>query len=154
VIVAYDGSPEAQVAVREAAALFGDRALVVVTVWEQGLTTLALTPSIGDVGMSYMPPDPAVVSALDEAQQEHATRVAEAGAQLARELGATAEPLPLPDELDIAETVSQVAEQRDARAVVAGSRGLGRVKRHLLGSTSQRLLRETQRPVLLVRAPD
>jgi nucleotide-binding universal stress UspA family protein len=154
VIVAYDGSPEAEVAVREAVALFGGHPLVVLTVWEQGLATLAMAPSLGEAGMYYLPPDPAEVAAVDDAQKEHAVRVAEAGAQLARGLGASADPLPLAGELEIAETVAQVADERDACVIVVGSRGLGRVKRHLLGSTSQRLLRETQRPVLLVRAPE
>jgi nucleotide-binding universal stress UspA family protein len=154
VIVAYDGSPEARAAVREAAALFGARPLLVLTIWEQGLAGMALAPSLGDAGLSYIPPDPAEVSALDVAQHDHAANVAEAGAQLARGLGATADPLPVVGEVDVAETVARVAEQRDACVVVVGSRGLGRVKRHLLGSTSQRLLREAHRPVLVVRAPE
>jgi nucleotide-binding universal stress UspA family protein len=76
------------------------------------------------------------------------------GARLARGLGATADALPVPDEANVADTVVQIAEQRDACAVVVGSRGLGGFKRHLLGSTSQRLLRDAQRPVLVVRASE
>jgi nucleotide-binding universal stress UspA family protein len=154
VVVAYDGSAEAQAAVREAAALFGARRLLVVTVWERGLAAMAFAPSPSETGLSYLPPDPAEVSALDNAGQDHASAVADAGVRLARGLGATADALPVPDEADVAETIASIAEQREAGAVVVGSRGLGGVKRHLLGSTSQRLLRRTNRPVLVVRAPD
>lgn len=150
-VVAYDGSAEAQAAVRQAVALLGHRPLVVVTVWEPGLAALALTPSAGEV--TYMPPDPAAMAALDRAESDHARHVAEAGASLARGLGATAEALPVRDEVDAAETLASIAEQRDAAAIVVGSRGLGAIKARVLGSTSQKLLHHTHRPVLVVRAP-
>lgn len=152
VVVAYDGSAEAQIALRQAAALFPDRSLLVVSVWEPGLATMAFAAPTGDPGLAYMPPDPAEVTAIDEAERDHAGKVAEAGARLARELGATADAVPVADEANVAETVARIAEQRDACAVVVGSRGLGGFKRHLLGSTTQRLLRDGHRPVLVVRA--
>jgi nucleotide-binding universal stress UspA family protein len=46
-----------------------------------------------------------------------------------------------------------VAEDRDARAIVVGSRGLGGFKARFLGSTSRKLLHDTHRPVLVVRTP-
>jgi nucleotide-binding universal stress UspA family protein len=152
VVVAYDGSAEAQAAVREAVALFPHRSLVVVSVWEPGLAAMAMAPGMDQVGATYQL-DPVESAALDRAERDHATDVAEAGAELARGLGATAEPLPVADELAVAETVGAVADERDACAIVVGSRGLGRIKARLLGSTSQGLLHHTRRPVLVVRAP-
>jgi nucleotide-binding universal stress UspA family protein len=152
VVVAYDGSAEAQAAVREAVALFPHRSLVVVSVWEPGLAAMAMAPGMDQVGATYQL-DPVESAALDRAERDHATDVAEAGAELARGLGATAEPLAVADELAVAETVGAVADERDACAIVVGSRGLGRIKARLLGSTSQGLLHHTRRPVLVVRAP-
>jgi len=154
VVVAFDGSEESQAAVRAAAELFGHRPLVVLTVWEPGFAAMAYTPTAGEMSLAYPPPDPADVAAVDRAQSDHATAMAEAGAELARRLGATAEALPAADEMDVAETVAAIAEQRDASAIVVGSRGRGGIKRRLLGSTSQGLLHRTQRPVLVVRAPE
>jgi nucleotide-binding universal stress UspA family protein len=151
VVVAYDGSPEAQAAVREAAALFGHRPLLVVAVWEPGLAAMPVGPGPGEAGMSYLPPDPAEVAAVDRAQSDHAAAMAEAGAHLARELGATAEALSVPDEAAVAETIVAIAEERDAAAVVVGSRGLGGIKARLLGSTSRGVMHHTHRPVLVVR---
>lgn len=154
VVVAFDGSPESEAAVRAAAGLFSGRTLVVVSVWEPGLAMAMATPPDGLSGMSYGTPDPETMRIVDSAQHERATEAAEAGALLARELGATAEPHAVPDEVNIAETLVHLADERDAAAVVVGTRGLGRVKSTLLGSTSRGLMHHTRRPVLVVRAPE
>src|SRR3954468_11579206 len=155
VVVAFVGSVESDAAVRAAADLFAGRTLVVVTVWEPGLA-MAMSTSAPDhlSGLAYTAPDLETMASVDEVQSEHATTTATAGAHVAQELGAAAEPHPVPDELDAAETIAAVAEQRGAAAVVVGSRGLGRMKARLLGSTSQGLLHRTTRPVIVVRVPD
>ena len=81
---------------------------------------------------------------VDRVQHERASDAAEAGAAMARGLGADAEPHSVPDEVNIAETLAGLADERDAAALVVGSRGLGRMKARLLGSTSQGLLHRTE----------
>ena len=152
VVVAFDGSPESEAAVRAAAELFGGHTLVVVTVWEPGLALAMAPPTDGLSGLSYSAPSPETMAMVDDAEHDRAAHTAEAGAELARGLGATVEPHPVAEELDVAETIAGVAEHRDAAALVVGSRGLGRV-RSLLGSTSQGLLHHTKRPVVVVRGP-
>jgi nucleotide-binding universal stress UspA family protein len=153
VVVAYDGSAEAQAAVRQAVALFGHRPLVVATVWEAGLAAMTLTPAPGELGMTNLP-DPEEVAAVDRAVSDHASAVAEDGARLARELGATVEAVSVPESVDAAETLASIAEERDASAIVVGSRGLGAIKARVLGSTSRKLLHHARLPVLVVRAPE
>lgn len=153
VVVAFDGSAEAQAALRAAATLFGDRVIIVVSVWEPALAA-AMMPPYDATGLAAPLPSREEMEAVDDAQREHAASAAESAVRFVRELGGTAEALPVSDGVNVAETVSAIAEQRDAAVVVVGSRGHGAVKSRLLGSTSRRLLQDTRRPVLIVRAPE
>jgi nucleotide-binding universal stress UspA family protein len=153
VIAAFDGSAESQAAVRAAAELFHDRVVVVVSVWEPGLAMVVM-PSTDATGLGYPPPTPEQIAAVDAAQEDHAASAAQAGARLVQELGGSAEALSVAEELNVAETIAAIAEERDAAAIVVGSRGLGAVKSRLMGSTSRRLLQDGQRPILVVQAPD
>jgi nucleotide-binding universal stress UspA family protein len=152
-VVAYDGSAEAQAAVRQAVALLGHRPLVVATVWEAGLAAMTMASAPGEMGMTNLP-DPEEVAAVDRAVSDRANAVAEDGARLARELGATVEAVSVPESVDAAETLASIAEERAASAIVVGSRGLGAIKARVLGSTSRKLLHHTRLPVLVVRAPE
>jgi nucleotide-binding universal stress UspA family protein len=150
-VVAYDGSDAAGAAIRTAVALLPGRQLVVAAVWEPAMA-YAVTPAIDPSGLAYMPPRPEDVATIDRVQRDRAVGLAEAGARLARELGATAEALAVSDEAAVAETIIAIAEQRDASVIVIGSRGVGKIK-GLFGSTSRALLNHCDRPVLVVRAP-
>jgi nucleotide-binding universal stress UspA family protein len=150
ILVAYDGSEPARAAVREAAHLFRHRSVLVLTVWEPGLPTLALTPPQfpGDAPMVA----PELVEEMDRSMHDHAAAVAKEGAELARSLGLAAEAMVIPDEVNVAEAIARVAQDRDVQAVVTGTRGLSGLKSRILGSTSQGLIHHCHKPVLVVRA--
>jgi nucleotide-binding universal stress UspA family protein len=152
VVVAYDGSEEAQAAVRTAAGLFALRRIVIASVWEPGLA-MAMASATDPTGIGYLPPTGEAMASVDRAQREHSVEVAEDGVRVAQEAGATAEAYPVADEVDVATTVAELAVRLDAGAIVVGSRGLGAVKSKLLGSTSAALLHHASTPVLVVRAP-
>ena len=48
--------------------------------------------------------------------------------------------------------ILRLARDIDADLIVVGSRGLGRVKSAVLGSTSREVLAKADRPVMIVRA--
>src|SRR4029079_3224182 len=93
-VVAYDGSDEAKAAVREAARLLPGRRLVVVSVWGQGVSLVLMPPTDTISGVQNMTPSPETIATTDRVQHDHATETAEQGAELARGLGAEAEPQP------------------------------------------------------------
>lgn len=156
IIVAYDGTPQAKAAVREAAHLFGSgtRPVLVLTVWEPGLMNVAIAPAPGGIGAAVPPPDPEVVREVDRSEEDHARAIAEDGAALARSLGLASEALAVRDEANVADTIVHVADERDAQAVVVGSRGLSHLRSVLIGSTSDGVLHRIRRPLLIIHADE
>lgn len=53
-----------------------------------------------------------------------------------------------------AETILQFAEEMDVRLIVAGTHGRTGVKRHVVGSVAERLVRQARCPVMTVRLPE
>jgi len=149
VVVAYDGSELSKGALRHAAELFAGRPALIATVWEPGLATLPITSD--PLGMDVIPPDLGTVETVDRAQREHASSVADEGAELARSLGLAAEAYAVPDELDVADTLIDIARQRDAAVVVVGSHGISGLRSRLLGGVSRKLIGHCDRPVLVIR---
>lgn len=150
VLVAYDGSELSRSALRHAALLFPGRPAVVATVWEPGLAAMPVGGP-DTLGAGAIPPNPETVKAVDQAQHEHAARIAREGAELAGSLGLAAEPHDVPDDLDVADTLLELARERGAAVVVVGSHGVSGLRSHLVGSVARKLLAHGDRPVLVVR---
>jgi nucleotide-binding universal stress UspA family protein len=153
-VVGYDGSELAKAALRGAAELFPGSPVVVVTVWEPGLAAMVTAGAgLDAAGAVPLPPDPELVSELDHREEHHAAVVAGEGAHLAGSLGLDAEPHAIPDQVDVADSIVEVAAEREAAAVVIGSHGTSGLRSHLHGSTSRRVLARCKRPVVVVRDP-
>jgi nucleotide-binding universal stress UspA family protein len=153
VVLAYDGSAAARQAVTEAAELLGSRPMLVVTVWEAGLA-YAMPPTPPD-GLTITPMvEPAVAREVDREVHGQAEQLARDGAELARSLGVDAEPLAVPDEGNVPQTILRLARERRAATIVVGSRGLTGLRARLEGSTSKGLLNHAECPILVVHEPD
>ena len=152
VVIAYDGSPAARAAVLAATELFAGHRLLVVSIWEAGFAYLV--QSHADLtGVDYIPSEAEVVT-VERIQREHAQTLAETGVALAREHGGDAEAVAVADQTDVADRLEHLADEYDAAALVVGTRGHGRIRSRVLGSTSHRLVHRCGRPVLVVHASD
>lgn len=146
-LLCFDGSHNAATAIAKAGELLGQRAAVVLTVWEP-------------VAM-WAPYDPASILTapasrlaskelhLDETTSDLAREKADQGVALARRAGFEAEGY-------VAEgkswrTICDVAEELDAEPIVVGARGLSRVQSTLLGGVSSAVVVHARRPVLVVQ---
>jgi nucleotide-binding universal stress UspA family protein len=148
-LIAYDGSPTARRALDEAAALFAPRAALVVTVWEPGLAFEAAMPITGS-DIPQMPVDVEAAREVEHEMEARARRVSEEGAEQARAGGLDAEAVAVPDEVHVGDALVDLARQRQAGAIVMGSRGLSGLRARLEGSTSKDVLKHAPCPVLVV----
>jgi nucleotide-binding universal stress UspA family protein len=154
VLLAYDGSPGAAEAIRHAAIALGRRPAVVATVWEEGLATTPMLPSV-EFGMAPGPVDVETAMEVDEAVHKHAERVAAEGATLAAQAGfEPTSAVAVADEANVAETLVHLAEQRGAELIVlATGHATGGLRARLLGSTVHAVLRHAHIPVMIVPPP-
>jgi nucleotide-binding universal stress UspA family protein len=134
ILVALDGSPDAEAALRHSFALARDQHALLT------LLTVAPPPAtpIG-VGASS-PPD-----MLDF----HKRLLREATDLVPADIGVTTRL----ERGNAAETILRLVNEGDQDLVVMGSHGHSRVHRALLGSVSERVLKASTVPVLLMRSP-
>jgi nucleotide-binding universal stress UspA family protein len=161
ILIAYDGSPDADAAIDHAARLMpGDKAIVL-TVWEP-MSELFAHPGvlggpdpspapIGGLGMVDTFGDP---KKIDEARETGALGIATQGADRARAAGLHARPRRERHGHDLATTILAVAAEVDAGAIVMGTRGRSEATSFLLGSVSNAVVHHTDRPVLVVPSPE
>jgi nucleotide-binding universal stress UspA family protein len=158
-VIGFDGSPAAEHALRAAGALLNGnakprRALVLV-VAKVGLGFEVMELPAATIGLPPAPIDVRTAIEIDEEIQKGAQRLAQRGADLAREAGFEADGLVVAEDLEIpvAETIVSVAREQDAEAVVVGAHGHSRVGEAILGSTSRDVIRRADCPVVVARKP-
>jgi nucleotide-binding universal stress UspA family protein len=148
ILLAYDGSADARAAIENAAELFADQPVTVLTVWEPFVEVVARTT----VGFGMVPSIPDS-DELDAASSKHAEQIAAEGVELAQKLGLDAKPLARAQETTTAGAILAEADRLDASAIVMGSRGLTGLKSVLLGSVSHELIQHADRTVAVVPSP-
>jgi len=144
VVIGTDGSEAALEAAQRGLALVRPDVTPVIVAVAEPLDTGLLAGASGLAG--------GVVSAaqIDEIEQER-IKAAE------RVVADTQKALPVPAEGRIVdgtpgEAICQVAEELNAVAIIVGSRGHGGIKRALLGSVSDHVVRHAKCPVVVVHA--
>jgi nucleotide-binding universal stress UspA family protein len=156
IVIAFDGSAASERALRAAAELFPGRKALVISVWNEraGFEAVQLPPL--EPGLPPAPIDVRAAREIEHELQHQAQHMAHHGAELARQAGLDAEGLAVADDVDapVAETIVNVADERDAAAIVVGGHGHGRISEVLLGSTTRDVIRRSSRPVLVTREPD
>jgi nucleotide-binding universal stress UspA family protein len=153
VVIGFDGSAAALHAVRSAGGLLAGRRGLVVVVWKQGLGFELLSLPTSSVGLPPTTLNVAEALEADRTLYERAEELAQQGAALAREAGLEADALIEADDVDvpISDTLTRVAREHDAAALVVGSHHHGREGELLPGTITRGVLRRATVPVLVVR---
>ena len=141
VLFCYDGSDGSKTALGAAIELIKPGDAVVLVVWTPAEVQLARAGSF----LVAVPNE----GEIDEQEAAAARRVAEEGAEAARQRGYNASPRIAESTESVAKTIDDVAQEIDAGLVVCGQRGRGPVGSALLGSVSHALAAHTKRPVLI-----
>ena len=147
ILIAYDGSSDAQAAIQRAGELLKDETATILTVWEHFVdvvTRAGAAPPLG--GIDY--------EALDRGYEDQARQRVEEGARLAEQVGLKPQPRLRVRENTIASTVLAEADEVGAAAIVLGTRGLTGLKSFLLGSVSHSVVQQAAVPVIVVPSPE
>jgi len=142
ILIAYDGSEDAKAAIEQAGKLFNGQSATVVTVWQRFIDTMARVG--GGIGVIVDYDD------IDSSSEQAAVERANEGAALAAGAGLKADGRAVVLDSTIAEAILRVSNEVDAAVVVLGSRGYTGVKSVVLGSVSNHVLHNADRPVLVV----
>ena len=143
ILIAYDGSADAQAAIDRAARLFKGETATVLTVWERFVDIVTRAGAGMPIGqIDY--------EALDRGYEEQARKRAEEGAERARQAGLDAHALAGVRGNTIAATILGEADELGADAIVLGTRGLTGLKSLLLGSVSHAVVQHAHVPVMVV----
>jgi nucleotide-binding universal stress UspA family protein len=134
ILVAIDGSPDADAALHHAATLARDQNALIT------LLTVAPPPATPIGAGASAPPD-----LLDF----HSRILREATDSLPADVGVTTRL----ERGNAAERILEIAREEEHDLVVMGSHGHSRVHRALLGSVSEKVLKSSTVPVLLMRSP-
>ncbi|HEX4754002.1 MAG TPA: universal stress protein [Solirubrobacterales bacterium] len=144
ILIAYDGSDCADVAIDKVGAEFAGRKVVILVVSEQ----LERVPFFGTAGI---PVEPETMELLTDAAQKGALEIAQKGADRARGLGLD----PTTEVAEGSPTWSKIvdaAEEHDAALIAIGSRGLSGIKHAVLGSVSGAVSQHSRRSVLIAHS--
>ncbi len=130
ILVALDGSPEAEAGL-EAARDLAKRAAVKLAL----VRAISVPPPVG-IEFAYYPPD--ILTTMQAAAQDYLKGIARPGEETHLVHGAAAT------------AIEQIAANINAGLIVMTSRGKGLAARLALGSTTDRVLHSVQRPLLIV----
>jgi nucleotide-binding universal stress UspA family protein len=147
ILIAYDGSVDADAAIDRAAGLLRDQQATVLTVWERLIDVLERSGSAFAVGdIDY--------ESVDREAEAQARRRGEDGARQAEQAGLKPKVEVRARDTSVADSILAAAEEFGADAILMGTRGLSGIKSVLMGSVSHAVLQHSDRPVIVVPSPE
>jgi nucleotide-binding universal stress UspA family protein len=144
ILIAYDGSADAQAAIERGAKLLrDDEPATILTIWEPIIDVLERTGSAFAIGdMDYQ--------AVDKESEAQARKRAQEGVRHAEGAGLTAKAEVRPRGDSVPGSILAAAADLEADAILIGTRGLTGLKSRLLGSVSHAVVQHADRAVIVV----
>ncbi len=144
ILIAYDGSGCAEVAIDKVAAEFPGRKVIVLVVSEE----LERIPFLGAAGV---PVEADTLDLLVDSARKGALETAEKGAARAREKGLDASTA-MAEGGPTWSRIVDAADEHDVALIAIGSRGLSGIKHAVLGSVSGAVAQHSKRSVFIAHS--
>jgi nucleotide-binding universal stress UspA family protein len=150
-LIAYDGSEGSRAAIAAVGRLVRGRPATIVNVWNSPMRN-----TLSGRALAGAPVEELRVFSADYEQlfADAAASVVEEGVALAREAGLDASGEAVESGSGAWRALAEVANERGAAVIVAGSRGRGGLASTILGSVSSGLVHNAETPALIVRPED
>ncbi len=145
-LICYDGSDGARIALETAAREFPGRKVVVAYYWQPFAST---NRRYGRHILELVQD----AETINERAEKLATEIAEEGAILARDAGLIAEPASIEIDAPIQEAVLTHADELSASAIVLGARSSSALRSLLIGDVAFEVVQRATRPVFVVASP-
>lgn len=145
ILIAYDGSEGAKVAIEAAGRLFPAQSTVVLSVWRSMAAAAPATLIAIPSGVAAE-----ACRQLDLDAEQQAVALAAEGAAAATAVGLDAASVAVRSDGQVWASIVDAAQTRNAQAVVVGSRGRSAVKSALLGSVANGVVHHCSQPVVVV----
>jgi nucleotide-binding universal stress UspA family protein len=150
-VIGYDGSEGARAAIAATGRLLRGRPVTLVHVWNSPLRN---TLSGRALARAPMPELRQFSADYEQYFADAEAAVVEEGVALARKSGLDASGQTIESGSGAWRALAEVATDRGAAVIVAGSRGRGGLASTILGSVSSGLVHNAETPVLIVRPPE
>ncbi|MGV9709348.1 universal stress protein [Gordonia sp. NPDC003424] len=149
-MIAYDGSPNADRAIRYAGQFLRAEKAVVVTAWEPGGMSPARLSSLTGGMQPFI--DTRLEAGVDDELRAEATEINTRGVELARSVGLDARGNLVEVESTVWGALVAAADALEVDLLVTGTRGESGLKALLHSSVAERVLKHCHRPVFIVPA--
>lgn len=149
-MIAYDGSPNADRAIRYAGTFLRAERAYVVTAWQPGSMSPARMSTLSGGMQPFI--DTQLDTGVDQALQAEAESINARGVQLATETGLSARGSLVEVESTVWGALVAAADALDVDLLVTGTRGASGLKALLRSSVAERVLKHCHRPVFIVPA--
>ncbi len=151
ILLATDGSSEAELATRTAVDLAQKTGSELHLIHVLDVAQIAMGAAVTtDPMMGLEEPDPILEERLERLSEQRGKEVLDTEVERARSAGVTVAQAHLKMG-GVTREIVQLAEDLGAGLIVMGSRGRGRIRRALMGSVSDSVVRHAHCPVTIVR---
>lgn len=150
VLIAYDGSDQARLAIEHAGRFLSAKNAYILTVWEPIHRQAARAAGMSGMMQHDWSADASTEPNDDDPAYTEAVSVCQEGVDLARQNGFATEPFLVESGTAIWSAIVDAADELDVDLIVTGTRALSGWKSLLQSSVSDSIIKNAGRPVLIV----